>query len=118
VDLMSWKEKLNKEHYIFNKEVDEYLLSHGFYYDKMSPRFMNDESHWESIKEHNKPCLRLDMEDPDNKGYTIRVFINRLETYKEVENSWRSFESSNHIGYQASYFDIELIDRMLDELLK
>lgn len=115
---MGWKEILNKEDYIFNKEVDEYLLSHGFYYDKMSPRFMNDESHFAVIKDHNKPCLRLDEDDSSNKGYTIRVLINRLEAYKEVQNSWRSFESSNHIGYQASYFDIEFIDNMLDELLK
>ena len=114
---MSWKEKLSKEHYVFNREVDEYLLSHGFYYDKMSPKYMNDESHFDVIKSHHKPCLRLDTEDMENDSYTISVFINKLEVYKEVQTDY-GFGHSNHIGYQASIFNIDLVDETLDELMR
>lgn len=114
---MSWKERLGLEKYVINEEVDVYLLSHGFEYSEMSPRYMNDESHFSSIEHLHKPCLKLVAGCPKNKGDVVRVYINKSEVYKEIECSWSSFRSSNHIEFRYSNFNTESVDEILDALL-
>lgn len=36
---MNWKEKIGKGKYVFNERVDSCLLTEGFCYDTLSPRF-------------------------------------------------------------------------------
>lgn len=76
---MDWKEKLNTKNlnYVFNSEIDNYLLKEGFYYDTMNPRFMNGDD-YDKLK-LDKRVLRFDGDNPNDREGVQRVFLNKRE---------------------------------------
>jgi hypothetical protein len=112
---MSWKKKLNVDHFIISPEVDEYLKKHEFYESTMNPRFFGEETYSSDIISDGARCLRLDTEDPKNREYTMRIFITHEEVYMEVQNSWRSFDRSYHKKLDESV-TLSNVDGILDEI--
>lgn len=112
---MSWKQRLNVEKFIISSEIDRYLVSHGFYVATMNPRFFGENTHCSDILEEDAPCLRLDTDDPQDRDYTMRIFINAQEVYMEVQTSYRSFSRSHHMKLEGGV-NIDNIDAILDEI--
>ena len=81
-----------KDKYVFNEHIDERLVEDGFYYNTMSPRFM--QKAYDDIIKHDKWCLRRDYINID-KDLTLRVFINSTELFIEVQEC-RWFASNVH----------------------
>ena len=114
---MGWRKKLGTG-VIVDEQVDEYLKGNGFYESTLNPRFLNDWSFVDHIKEHGAPCLRLDTTDRDrgNPEYTLRVFVATNELYMEVQTSWGSLDRSYHVHAQYG-ITMDNIDELMDELI-
>ena len=93
--------------------IASYLKEKGFYESTMEPRFMNGFDY--NKLTHGRPCLRHDSTIKDD--YTLRIFINDIDIYYEVQNPWRSYETS--FRYDTINYDtVETIDALLDEILE
>lgn len=114
---MDWRKRLHLTNSIISDEVDAYLKQNNFYEDKMSPRFMNEESFFSKIKNHDAPCLRLDVEDPRCHSSTMRIFVANDEIYMEVQNDFRSYERSWYVDVSGGV-TIDNIDKILNEVTK
>lgn len=112
---VSWKKNLNVDESIISFEVDGYLKNHGFYTSTMNPRFFGENTDSSDILEEDAPCLRLDTDDPQDRDYTMRIFINAQEVYMEVQTSYRSFSRSHHMKLEDG-LDMNNIDAILDEI--
>lgn len=115
---MSWKERLGtKGNFVFNEEIDTYLLNLGFYYDTMNPRFMNGYNY--SQLKLNKRVLRFDGDNPNDREGVQRVFLNRIEIYIERQTNYRSFDGSDYKNLKSleEPITIELLDSILNELI-
>lgn len=113
---MSWKKILDREEYIFDPSVDDYLIKHGFYFDKMSPKYMNDDSDWNNISYLNAKCLRLDASNCNDDTW-ITIYFNTDEVYLEVEDSCGFKYSHREPVYETSW-SIQVVDRILDEITR
>lgn len=116
--MTNWRQRTGSNDYIINKSVDEYLKTHDFYVDTMSPRFFGDGTSYGDIIKPDAPCLRLDADHPDDNWGVMRIFINAREAYIEYQNGYRSLDKSWHeiIERDAEDLDISQIDEILDDL--
>jgi hypothetical protein len=81
----------------------------------MRPRFFNAESYNDKIKNRNAPCLRLDTDDPEDRDYTMRIFVAKYEVYMEVQTSWGSYDRSYHMDIEDGV-TLENVDEILDKI--
>lgn len=93
-------------------EIEKYLLERDFYNATMNPRFLNGINY--DVLKLNMPCLRYDCYF---KNYTLRIFINSIDIYYELESPWSSLEKSQRYN-PKDYNTIEDIDNLLDEICR
>lgn len=117
--MTGWKKITSSQ--IFDKEVMEYLKSHGFYTSTMNPRFLDG---YPDSLETDVPVLRLDADYASDPEYILRIFINETQAHAEVQTSWRSFHDSATIVSIKDFLGLKSednlsileVERVLDEL--
>lgn len=81
---------------ILSFPVESYFRSLGFYTSTMHPRFPDGDG-YDDILTHGEPCLRKDF----GNEYTVRIFMNKVELYMEVQTPWRSYVQSSYVRLTA-----------------
>lgn len=102
---------INKDN--FATPIQKYLIDKGFYESTMNPRFFNGVGCNELT--FGAPCLRFDLGIKED--YTLRIFINEIDIFYEVENSYRSYETSGR-HESSNYITVKDIDILLDEIIE
>lgn len=99
--------------FVFSEELDAELVSEGFYYDKMRPRFMNGFG-WDDLT-LGATVLRFD--EVDSEDYTVSIFMNKTEFYAERQNPWRGLDNSYRLPVEENLSSLTDIKKLIDELL-
>lgn len=93
--------------------IEKYLEGKNFYKDTMHPRFMNGNCYGQLTI--GIPCLRHDSSINDD--CTLRIFINEIDIYFEVQTPYSSYETSDRYD-PKDYPTVASIDNLLGEILE
>ena len=109
---MNWKTKLNIGKFVFNKEIDEYLVGCGFERGEMHPDFGPEKEG--SLISYDQPCMHLQIDVEDHPGDIMRIYINRKEFFYEVEGSTGNPKLRSHVLHTKEFKTIRDIDEALN----
>ncbi len=102
---------IGKDH--VDDKIKEYLLARDFYESTMRPQFFGSSAYKKLTLD--KPCLRRDVHDSHNN--TLRIFINNVDIYYEIETSYGSLGISNY--YEARmYQEVSQLSELFNMIAK